>query len=63
MRDDRQQCYAELRKIMADACAEYYRAHPEWLGDRRSEEGLQFVILPAIAKILALLDQYEIVRK
>lgn len=59
MTSDRQQCYDELRAIMADNLTAFYRAHPTYLGDERSTEGIMAVSV-ALGQMLASLDRYEI---
>jgi hypothetical protein len=55
----RRRCYHDIRGVAMHGLMKYYDQHPERIVDSRAQDALKWST-EGIAKILAILDEYEI---
>lgn len=55
----RQELYDKIVQMTRDGISRYYAEYPEYIGDDRANEALEWS-LRGIARILHLLDDYDI---
>ena len=54
----RDECYECIRNCVKDSLSEFYRAHPEWALDERSQIGVK-QMLKMLRCIFDILDKYK----